>query len=91
MAQLVAVGAVQVHDRHRAQDAPVVERGVVAEPGEQIERRAMAVRRGVEVQLRIRDGTAAVVVVEDLLEVADPHVVGDDREVGAPEMLFGDP
>jgi hypothetical protein len=49
------------------------------------------VRGRVEVQLRVRDRLAAVVVGEHVLKVADPHVVGDDRQVGADESLLGEP
>ena len=48
------------------------------------------VRCGVEVELRVGHGVAAVVIVEHLLEVADAHVVGDDGEVGAAEVLLGE-
>ena len=50
----------------------------------------MVVGRGVEVQLRVRDRLAAVVVVQHVLQVADPHVVGLDREIRPPEVLLGD-
>jgi hypothetical protein len=43
------------------------------------------VRSGVEVQLHVRDRPPAVVVGDHVREVADPHVVGDDREIDAPE------
>ena len=49
------------------------------------------VGRGVEVELRIGHRVAAVVEVEDALKVADPHVVGLEREIGAPQVSLGDP
>ena len=85
------VGAVQPHDLRRAEDPPVVQRRVVAEPRQRVERGRVVVGRGVEVQLHVGHRVAAVVLVEHVLQVADPHVVGLDREVGAPEALLGEP
>ncbi len=49
----------------------------------------MAIGRGVEVQLHVGDRTAAVVVGQRLLQIADPHVVGLKREVLAAELTLG--
>ena len=45
--------------------------------------------RGVEVQARVGDVVVAV-VAQHALHVADAHVVADDREIGAAELLLGD-
>ena len=45
--------------------------------------------RGVEEQLRVGD-LVLPVVAEDVLQVADPHVVADDGEVVAAELALGE-
>ena len=47
----------------------------------------MVIWCGVEVQLHVRDGDPDVVRVEHVLEVADPHVVGLERQVPPPEVM----
>ena len=49
----------------------------------------MVIRRGVEVQLGVGHRAAAVVGAEDVRQVADAHVVGDDRQVGPAEPPSG--
>ena len=51
----------------------------------------MVVGRGVEVQLGVGHRLGRRRIVEHVLQVADPHVVGLDREVRAPEALLGEP
>ena len=99
--QLVAVLAVEPHDLARRRDLPEVVRGVVAELGQPPVGLRMAPRRRVEVHLRVRQvrvldqladlpGPGAGEIAQHALEVADAHVVGDEREVLAAEALAGE-
>jgi hypothetical protein len=72
------------------EDAPVVERRIVAEALEQGEGAGVVVGRGVEEELRVGNGLASVVVMKHVLEIADPHVVRHDGEVLAAEIAPGD-
>ena len=86
--ELIAVLAVQAHDRARGVDPPQVGLGVVPQAGQQAIGARVAGGRGVEEHLGVAHLPLAI-GVEHLLQVAHPHVVGDHREVGAPEALEG--
>ena len=87
--QLVAVLAVQPHDLARRVELPQVGGGVVAE------RRQLALHVGVALRRRVEvdAGVGRLVLPEGgehALQVADAHVVGDEREVVAAQLLLRD-
>jgi hypothetical protein len=79
------IGAVEVHDLHRAEDPPPIQRGVVAEALQEVEGSRVACRAGVEVQLHVGNRPPVVVVAQHRLQIADPGVVAGEREVRASE------
>ena len=90
--ELGRVLAVQAHDPPRRAELPEVVGGVVAEGGELALRGGVALRRGVEVDLGVGDVLVAglgPVGAQDALEVAHPHVVGDEGHVVAVEARLG--
>ena len=88
--EAVGVRAVQAHDLARRLDAPEVRRRVVAERREPAVSLLVLQRRGVEVQPRVGDVVLAV-GAQRVLQVADAHVVADDREIVAAELAAGEP
>ena len=86
--ELRAVVAVQAHDLPPREHLPVVVRGVVAELQQPPVRVGVAVEAGVEVDL----GPARALAErpQHPLQVADPHVVADERVVLAAERLAGE-
>ena len=89
----------QMHDPERSENAPVIRLRVVSERCEHLPGRSVGARRGIEVQTRIVDVGIADdrvdgivlprrVDANDIGEVADPHVVRDEREVVASEDLL---
>ena len=103
LVQGVRIVAPAPHHLLRGSHPPVVEGGVVAEPGEQVPGFGVALGRRVEEEPRVveplvvdqcrraalRDLLAAV-GRDHVLQVADAHVVRDHRELLGSEPLFGD-
>ena len=83
-----AVGAVELHDLDGAEDAPVVQRGLVLERGQQPKRGGVAGRGRVEVELDVGNRCPAVVGLKHVGEVPDAHVVALQREVLAAEAAL---
>ena len=87
--ELRAVLAPQAHDLARREQLPPVVRGVVAERRQPAVRAWVAARRRVEVELHVRR-VLAPVRAKHVAEVADAHVVGDEPQILAAEVLGRD-
>jgi hypothetical protein len=88
-AQPGAVLAVQAHDLAGGLELPPVVGGVVAEAAEALVGGGVAQRRGVEVDLGVVEVLAAAERPQHALQVADAHVVGDERQLLGPHAALG--